>query len=77
MHIRSTNATVYKRRFDETRHIYFFIKEKVFIKYMGILEKVRNIIKTKFNSKRIYSKKYLECPGWKNFEKLISVGDAY
>ena len=33
MHIRSTNATVYKRRFDKTRHIYFFIKEeKVFIK---------------------------------------------
>ena len=78
MHIRSTNVTVYKRRFDETRHIYFFIKEeKVFIKYMEILEKVRNIIKTKFNSKLIYSKKYLECPGWKNFEKLISVGDAY
>ena len=54
MHIRSTNAIVYKRRFDETRHIYFFIKEeKVFIKYMKILEKVRNIIKTKFNSKLI------------------------
>ena len=47
------------------------------MKYMVILEKVYNIIKNKLNSKLIYSKKYLECPGWKNLEKLISMGDAY
>ena len=29
-------------------------KEKVFIKYMEILENVRNIIKNKFNSELIY-----------------------
>ena len=41
--------------------IYFLIKEeKVFIKYMEILEKVSNIIKKKFNSDIIYSKKYLK-----------------
>ena len=42
---------IYKRNFDENRCIYFFIKkEKVFIKYMEILEKVSIIIKIKFNS---------------------------
>ena len=40
---------IYKRNFNENRHIYFVIKkENMFIKYMDILEKVRNIIKNKF-----------------------------
>ena len=44
---------IYKRNFDENRRIYFLIKiEKVFNKYMEILEKVRNIIKIKFNSEQ-------------------------
>ena len=48
----------YKRNFYENRHIYFLIKEeKVFIKYMEILEEVSNIIKNKFNSELIYKKK--------------------
>ena len=48
---------IYKREFDENRHIYFLIKkEKVFIKHMEILGKVRNIIRVKFNSKLIYRK---------------------
>ena len=52
---------IYKRNFDENRRIYFLIKkEKVFIRYMKILEKIRNIIKNKFNSELIYSKKYLK-----------------
>ena len=39
---------IYKRNFDENRHIYFLIKkEKVFIKYMEFLERVSNIIKKK------------------------------
>ena len=47
----------YKRDFDENKHIHFLIKkEKVFIKYMEILEKVRNTIKSKFNSELICSK---------------------
>ena len=46
----------YKRNFDESRRIYFLIKKEiVFIKYMDILEKLRNIIK--FNSELKYSKK--------------------
>ena len=36
------------------------MKEKAFIEYMEILEKDRNIIKNKFNSELIYSKKYLK-----------------
>ena len=44
---------IHKRNFDENRRIYFLIKiEKVFNKYMEILEKVRNIIKIKFNSEQ-------------------------
>ena len=46
---------IYKRHFDENRRIYFLIKEEKvkYIKYMEISEKVRNIIKNKFNSKHI------------------------
>ena len=48
---------IYERNPDQNRHIYFLIKkEKVFIKYMEILENFRNIIKNKFNSEFIYSK---------------------
>ena len=46
---------IYKRNFDERRN--------AFIKYMKILEKVRNIIENKFNSKLMYmfySKTYLK-----------------
>ena len=51
---------IYERNFDENRRVYFFIeKEKVFIKYLKILEKVRNITKNKFNKELIYSEKYL------------------
>ena len=52
---------IYKINFNENRRIYFLIeKEKVFIKHIEILEKVRNIIKKKFISELIYSKKYLK-----------------
>ena len=52
---------IYKINFNENRRIYFLIeKEKVFIKHIEILEKVRNIIKNKFISELIYSKKYLK-----------------
>ena len=52
---------IYKRNFDENRRIYFLIKEeKVFIKYITILDKVSNIIKIKFNSQLIYSKKCIK-----------------
>ena len=33
---------------------------EIFIKHMEILEKVRNIIKNKFNSEAKYSEKYLK-----------------
>ena len=54
MRIPSTNNYRYKL-------IYFLIKaEKVFIKYMEILEKVKTIIKNKFNCELRYSKKYIK-----------------
>ena len=49
---------IFKRYFDENRCIYFLIKkEKVLIKYMEDLEKLKESIKNKFNSEVIYSKK--------------------
>ena len=52
---------IYKTNFDESRHIYFLIKEqKVFIKHMENLQKVSNIIKNKLNSEFMYIKKYLK-----------------
>ena len=50
---------IYKRNFDKNRHLYFLIKKKSFSKHVEILEKVRNIIKNKFNSELIYSTKYI------------------
>ena len=51
---------IYKRNFDEDRHIFNKKKENVFIKYMKILENVTNIIKKIFNSELTYSKRYLQ-----------------
>ena len=50
----------YKIKFDENRRIHFLIKEEVFINFLEILEKVGNVIKNNFNSKLIYSTKYLK-----------------
>ena len=47
---------LYKIGFDENKCIHFLIKkEKRFIKYMKILQKVVSIIKNKFNSGLMYS----------------------
>ena len=65
---------IYKRNFDENlnRLIYILIKkEKVFVKYMDILEKVRNIIKFMY-SELIYSKKNLKAE-----EKKINIKEAF
>ena len=52
---------IYIKKFYKIRHIYCLIKEeKVFIKYIEILEKVSNKIKKNFNTELIYSKKYLK-----------------
>ena len=51
---------IYKRNFDEDRHIFNKKKENVFIKYMKILKNVTNIIKKIFNSELTYSKRYLQ-----------------
>ena len=52
---------IYIKKFYKIRRIYCLIKEeKVFMKYIEILEKVSNKIKKKFNTELIYSKKYLK-----------------
>ena len=40
--------------------LFYNKRKKVFIKYTEILEKVSNIIKIKFNSELMYSKRYLK-----------------
>ena len=61
---------MYEKNFVENRRIYFLIQEeKVFIKYMEILEKVSNIIKNIFNSEISCSKKYLKAE-----KKIIAKG---
>ena len=65
---------IYKRNLDKNRRIYFLIQEeKIFTKYKKILEKVRNIIKSKFNSKLIYSKKYLKAEKKKKRKRRLSM----
>ena len=46
-------------------------EEKVFIKYMEILEKVSNIIKNKFDSELISSKKYIKAEKKKTAKRVI------
>ena len=48
-------------------------EEKVFIKYMEILEKVSNIIKNKFDSELISSKKYIKAEKKKQQKESFSV----
>ena len=56
-----TQMVIYKRDFDGKIYIYFLTKkEKGFIKYMEISEKVRSIIKNKWKSELIFRKKYLK-----------------
>ena len=65
---------IYKINFDENRRIYFLIKEeKVFIKYKEILEKVSNIIKIKFNSELIHTKKYLKAEKNNKHKRRLSI----
>ena len=66
-----------KKSLDENRRIDFLKKEEEFlIKCMEILEKVTNIIKSKFNSRLIYSKKYLKIEKKnKHKRRILSISD--
>ena len=53
--------SVCKRDFDETKCMYFLIKdENVFGKYKEIWGKNSNVIKIEFNSELVYNKKHLK-----------------
>ena len=61
---------IYRSDFDETKCMYFLIKEeKYYDKYNEIWENGSNIIKKEFNIKPIYNKKYLKA------EKKFSIED--
>ena len=63
-----------KRNFDENRCIYFSIKEeKVFIKYVEILENVGNIIKKKFNSELMIVKNILKLEKNNKHKRRLSI----
>ena len=52
---------IYKRYSDQSKCIYFMIKdEKRLNKYITIRGKVCNIIKKKFNSEHVSNKKYIK-----------------
>ena len=53
----SKNEWIY---FDETKWMYFFIKDDELLKNNKIWDKVSNGIKKGFDSEPVYNKKYLE-----------------
>ena len=51
----------YRKDFDETKYVTFFIKDdKSLEKYNEIWDKVKNSLKKEFNNKPIYNEKYLK-----------------
>ena len=60
---------IYKRNFDENRHIFCQEKKRKFQIY-GNFRKVGNIIKKKFNNEFIYSKNHLKAERKRYFFKL-------
>ena len=61
------------RDFDETRYMFFFIKDDELLeKYNKICEKVKNSIKKKFNGEPVYNKIYLN-PKIKSYIEKINL----
>ena len=53
--------TIYTKRFDETKYIFFLIKDdKLKEKYNNIWNKVSNSIRKWFDSETVYHEKYLK-----------------
>ena len=53
--------TAYRKDFDETKYIYFLIKDDELLeKCNKIREKVKNSLKGEFDSKPIYNENYLK-----------------
>ena len=64
----------YKGNFDESMCIYCLVKEKeIFTKYMKILEKVSNIIKSKYISELMCSKKDLNTKKKRNHKRRFPI----
>ena len=52
--------SAYRRDFDETKYMYFLIKDDELLKKYEIWEKVKNSIKNEFDSKSVYNEKYVK-----------------
>ena len=53
--------SAYRKDFDETKYIYFLIKDDELLeKYNEIWEKVKNSLKKEFDSEPVYNEKYLK-----------------
>ena len=69
-------TNTYKIDLDEDECMTFSKKDKEFVEMCNeTLEKVRNIVKIKFNSELIYSKEYLKAEK-KNYNKNINTKEC-
>ena len=56
-----SKVSAYRKDFDESKYISFIIKnDELLEKYNKIWEKVRNILKKKFDSEPVYKTNYLK-----------------
>ena len=61
MYISKKKKSAYRRHFDETKYVSLLIRDDELLeKYNEIWEKVKNSIKKEFDSKPVYSEKYLK-----------------
>ena len=53
--------TTYRKDFDETKYLYFLIKDDELLeKYLEIWEKPKNSLNKEFDSEPVYNEKYLK-----------------
>ena len=68
------NVSAYRTDFDETKYMYFLIKDDELLeKYNEILEKVKNSIKKEFVSEPVINEKYLKA----KYLKYLIEGSQY
>ena len=52
--------SAYRRDFDETKYMYFLIKDDELLEKYEIWEKVKNSMKNEFDNKSAYNEKYVK-----------------
>ena len=70
--------SAYRRGFDETKYISFFIKDDELLEiYNAIWEKVKNSIKKEFDSEPVYNQKYLKAKINFHNNKILKEGSQF